>query len=281
MNDVASTSSEVTHLVGVLAPSRETLAGGFGRAFLFAEPAPHREPDQPCQDAALAIAAGDGMVLAIADGVGGSRGGAEASRLATNALREALLGASPEQDVRHTVMDAFEAADAALRATSAAGSTTLLVVEIQGGVVRTYNTGDSEAMVVGGRGKIRLRTVSHSPVGYQVAAGVLDDAEALHHDHRHYISNVVGTGEMRIDVGPPYTMAAHDTLVLGSDGLFDNVAAEEIAEIVRRGSLSTATEALVELARRRMRAPGPDDPSKPDDLSVVLYCPPGRRAAKP
>ncbi|MCA9648348.1 MAG: serine/threonine-protein phosphatase [Myxococcales bacterium] len=263
--------------VGVRGPSRSQLEGAFGSVVAHAEPAPHREPDDVCQDSTLVVPTDDGLVLAVADGVGGSRGGAEASRLAMDTLFDALTSAS-EAGLREVVMDAFEKADAAAQASTVVGSTTLLVAEVQGGVLRTYNTGDSEALVVGGRGKIKLRTVSHSPVGYQVAAGVLDAEEALHHDMRHYISNAVGTGEMRIDVGPSYSLAAHDTLVLGSDGLFDNVTIEEIAELVRRGPLGDAAEALVELARRRMRQPGEGEPSKPDDLSVVLFRPPRGRS---
>ena len=151
-----------------------------------------------------------------------------------------------------------------------------LVAEIRDGSVRTFNTGDSEAMLVGGRGKIKLRTVAHSPVGYQVAAGVLREEEALHHELRHYITNVVGSGEMRIDVGPRTRVAARDTLVMGSDGLFDNVTMEEVVALVTQGPLDVAAETLVALARRRMEMPAMDEPSKPDDLTLILYRQRGR-----
>lgn len=267
--------SELARLVSVVEASRSVLEGPFGTVVTYAEPAPDREPGDPCQDATLVVPTATALVLAVADGVGGSRGGAEASRLAMATL-EAAVGSAPEDSLRDAVMDAFEAADAAAKAASDVGSTTLLVVEVQGNVVRTYNAGDSEALVVGGRGKIKLRTLAHSPVGYQVAAGVLDEQEALHHDQRHYISNVVGAGRMRIDVGSSLTLDPHDTVVLGSDGLFDNLSVEEIADAARRGSPQDAIESLVALARRRMRQPEDDEPSKPDDLSLVLFRPPRR-----
>lgn len=258
-------------LVGVLSPSGMHVEGPFGTVVAHAEPAPDRGPNDACEDAAAVIPLAQGLVLAVADGVGGTRGGAQASQLAVEALHQALAAVDDELAVRGAILDAFERADAAAQVDSAVGSTTLLVVEIQQGVLRTYNTGDSEAVIVGGRGKVKLRTVAHSPVGYQVAAGVLDPAEALHHDMRHYITNVVGDGKMRIDVGPSYAMADHDTLLLGSDGLFDNVTLAEIAAVMRRGALPEAAQALLELARRRMRDPAPGEPSKPDDLSLVLY----------
>jgi len=262
-------------LAQVQAPTTIEIEGDFGMALAHVEPGPDRGPDGEGQDAALLIPTAQGLVLAVADGVGGTRGGAAASRLAVETLREALLTAD-ELGIREAIMDAFDQADLSAHASSNVGSTTLLVTEIDDGVLRTYNTGDSEALLVGGRGKIKLRTVAHSPVGYQVAAGVLDDAEAIHHDLRHFISNVVGTGEMRIDVGPRTPLATQDTLAMGSDGLFDNVTVEEIATIISQGQLADAADTLIQLARQRMDAPSPGEPSKPDDLSLVLFRPRGR-----
>jgi serine/threonine protein phosphatase PrpC len=66
-------------------------------------------------------------------------------------------------------------------------------------------------------------------------------------------------------------MAVHDTVLLASDGLFDNVFADEIIEIIRRGPLSAAADRLMAIAGKRMMARIGTKPSKPDDLTVVLY----------
>jgi serine/threonine protein phosphatase PrpC len=260
----------------VLEPSTIELEGPFGIAVAHVEPSPDREPGVEGQDAAAVIPIPNGLVLAVADGVGGVLGGAQASHLAVETLRDALYAAD-DLGAREAIMDTFDQTDATAHVSPTVGSTTLLVVEYRQGMLRTFNTGDSEALLVGGRGKLKLRTVAHSPVGYQVAAGVLDEAEALHHELRHYISNVVGTGEMRIDVGPRTPMAVRDTLVMGSDGLFDNISLEELTSIVTQGPLVDAAEDLVGLTRRRMEMPAIDEPSKPDDLSMVLF---RRRARK-
>ena len=52
---------------------------------------------------------------------------------------------------------------------------------------------------------------------------------------------------------------------------------EEIIERVRKGPLDGATDRVVTLAQRRMTGIAPAQPSKPDDLSVVLF----RKTAKP
>ena len=62
-----------------------------------------------------------------------------------------------------------------------------------------------------------------------------------------------------------------DTLVLGSDGLFDNLHLPEIVELIRKGPLDRCAAALADACRARMNNPEADHPSKLDDLTFVLY----------
>jgi len=135
--------------------------------------------------------------------------------------------------------------------------------------------GDSAILVVGQRGKLKLQTLSHSPVGYAVESGLLDADEALHHEERHIVSNMVGAPDMRIEVGSALALAPRDTVLLATDGLMDNLGLAEIVEIVRRGPLERAARRLAELCDERMRRPLEGQPSKPDDVTFVLF----RRAA--
>jgi serine/threonine protein phosphatase PrpC len=108
-------------------------------------------------------------------------------------------------------------------------------------------------------------------VGYAVEAGLLDAQQAIHHEDRHIISNIVGSPAMRIEIGPPSSLAPYDTLLLASDGLLDNLHVEEIVAIARKGSLTSVAATLVERAHARMRSPEQNEPSKPDDLSFIIY----------
>jgi serine/threonine protein phosphatase PrpC len=150
-------------------------------------------------------------------------------------------------------------------------ATTLAVAEIQGDRMRPYHVGDSLILLVGQRGKLKLESVSHSPVGFAVEAGVLDRREALHHEDRHLVSNILGAPDMRIEIGSERALAARDTLLLASDGLSDNLHVREIAERIRRGPVGEAAEALAATARRRMFDPREDEPSKPDDLTLLVF----------
>jgi serine/threonine protein phosphatase PrpC len=246
-----------------------------GEYAAYSQPSPERDEGEPNEDSAAILPVDGGFVLVVADGIGGMSGGAEAS---TNAVK-ILVGAVAKADREHkreAILDGFEKANAALRSNRRRGQTTLVVAEIKELTVRTYNVGDSTALVVGGGGKIKQQTVAHSPVGYGVAAGLIDEQEALHHDELHLITNTVGADEMRIDVGPVMELAPRDTLVLGSDGLFDNLHLDEIAELVRKGPIGEAATDLAKAATERMSTPSEGAPSKPDDLTFVLFRPASR-----
>lgn len=217
-------------------------------------------------------------VLVIADGAGGMPGGKKASLTAVTALSDSLNVALEKTTLLRTaVLNGIEAANDAVREIGNGSATTFTVVTIEGRIARTYQVGDSEALVVGQRGLIKLRTTAHSPTGFAVQAGFLDQRDALHHEERHLVSNFIGTTDMSIDVGASVELAARDTVVLASDGLTDNLHVEEIVERVRKGPLEAAVDALVATAQDRMRAAREGHPSKPDDLSLIVFRKPPQR----
>jgi serine/threonine protein phosphatase PrpC len=242
-----------------------------GEALVFSTRAPFKEGVN--EDSAALIAVGEGRsVLAVADGVGSTRSAAEASQVAVRELRRALGDAAAEPELRGRILDGIERANQSVLELGNA-ATTLAVVEIQPGILRPYHVGDSEVLVVGQRGKLKHGTISHSPVGYAVEAGLLEETEAMHHEDRHLISNAVGTPDMRIEVGPSLPLAPRDTLLLGSDGLFDNLHREEIVQMIRHGPLGEIGHVLVATCLQRMLEGDAQHPGKPDDLTFILFRP--------
>ena len=238
-----------------------------------------RAPDKttPNEDAAAVIPLPDGAaVLAVADGLGGARGGDQAAALAIHCLADALAQRPADGSVRGAILDAFEVANEAVLGLGVGAGTTLSVVEIAGRAVRPYHAGDSAILVIGQRGRVKLQTVSHSPVGFAVESGLIDQDDALHHEQRHVVSNVLSVSDMRIEMGSELLLAQRDTLLLASDGLLDNLLAHEIVERIRKGPLVSGAQALAADAGRRMREPAAGEPSKPDDLTFVAYRPGNR-----
>lgn len=234
-----------------------------------------RDPDKetPNEDAAVIIPVGDGSaVLAVADGVGGVRGADQASNLALQTLEQSIRETCSDPTVlRVAILDGIEQANTAILDTSTGACTTLAVVEFHAGSIRPYHVGDSMILVTGQRGRIRHQSVSHSPVGFAVESGLLHEDDALHHDDRHLVSNVVGDDSMRIELGPQLRLNHRDTVLLASDGLFDNLRIEEIVETIRSGDLPAAVDQLTTSARTRMQQPTENLPSKPDDLTVIAF----------
>jgi serine/threonine protein phosphatase PrpC len=211
-------------------------------------------------------------LLVVADGMGGAAAGARASSEALAAVRRSVRRLDEQSPtLRSPVLDAFDDANRRVLDLGVGAATTLCIAELSGDWLRIYHVGDSAALVVGQRGRVKLQTIAHSPVGYALESGLLDEHEALHHDERHVVSNVIGLRDMRIEIRSPLRLARRDTLLIASDGLFDNVALGEITACIRCGPLAEAARRLLEVSTQRMRSPAPGEPSKPDDLSFVLF----------
>jgi serine/threonine protein phosphatase PrpC len=229
----------------------------------------------PCEDSAAVVSyRDDAGILIVADGLGGQPAGDQASSRAVRCMEQSLLaGAQQGQDLREAILNGFETANCEVSRLMLGAATTLAVVEIQGGIVRPYHVGDSVIMAVGQRGRIKLQTVSHSPVGYAVEAGFLDQEEAMHHSERHLVSNFLGSSEMHITIGHPLELSDLDTLLVATDGLADNLHVREIVESIRKGRLERVARQLTEEAIHRMTTPEEGRPSKPDDLTFIVYRP--------
>jgi PPM family protein phosphatase len=237
-----------------------------------------RSPDKKTdnEDSAAIIQLGDdSLVLAVADGVGGSVAGREASNAAVRTLSRVLTKLPEETpQLRPAILDAVEAANKTVLGLARGAATTLVVAQLDATRLRSYHVGDSELLAVGQRGRIKQRVVPHSPTGFAVEAGLLDEDEAVQHDQRHVLFNVVGSSDMRVEVGPALQLAVHDTVLLASDGLFDNLYIDEIVETIRSGPLTAAADRLVARVQARMQGTdAKDQPCKPDDLTVVLFRP--------
>lgn len=77
---------------------------------------------------------------------------------------------------------------------------------------------------------------------------------------------------MRIEIGPSIALGQRDTVLIASDGLFDNLSIAEVVERIRKGKLPASLASLADLAHARMLGIE-NQPCKPDDLSVIAIRP--------
>jgi len=211
-------------------------------------------------------------LLIVADGAGGLPKGEEAAAISIRAVQSSVVkNRRARGDLRGAVLDGIDQANRRVLGLKIGAASTLAIVEISGHTIRPYHVGDSQIMVIGQRGKVKHLTKAHSPVGYAIEAGLLQTDEAMHHEDRHLVSNLVGAADMHIEVGPSIDLTPHDTVIIASDGLFDNAHHDEIVEACRKGPLLGVARKLATLCRERMATTDAEQPSKPDDLTFIVY----------
>jgi PPM family protein phosphatase len=164
---------------------------------------------------------GETLVLVVADGAGGIRGGGKASDALVAAVRAAVGDlAFAVEDARHW-LKLFLATDATL-AKNAIGETTGVVVVLGSRQLIGVSAGDSEAWVV-------------------TATEVHDLTRGQHTKRR------LGSG--RAEPVAFAQAALSGTLVVATDGLFKHAASDVIACMIRESAISIAGEQLLGLVR--------------------------------
>ncbi len=256
--------------LSMLSPESYALAGGSLCVFTCPSPVPRRVNE----DSAGVIPCGEERAFfVVADGMGGCPDGQQASKIAVETFELYLRDESnPKTDLDEVVMAAFNEANRRIEKHAEGSGTTVVAGLYDRGTLKTFHCGDSRALLVSERGRIKLRTQDHSPVGYAVESGLLSAEEAMHHHQRHYVSNYMGSSEMKVDVSPAVKMLPRDTLILASDGLFDNLMDKEVVWEIKARNIRRATQRLIDVSHDRMKRGGKiGKASKPDDLTLLMF----------
>jgi len=262
--------------VDMLEPEVFELAGGSVAVLSARKP----EKTSANQDAAAVVAAGENSaVLIVADGCGGMAGGEQAARIAIDSLTNHIAAAAAAgESLRTAILDGIEEANRQIIELKNGAGATLAVVQIENGEARPYHIGDAQIVLVGGRGKVKLLTTSHSPVGYAMEAGMLEEQEALDHEERHLVSNYLGSEAMHVEVGSVRSVSTRDGLLVASDGVLDNLLMDEITGFLKNGTAATAASKIAGVAMQRMQTATEGQPHKPDDLTLIVFSQRGKRA---
>jgi len=153
------------------------------------------QKNRPNEDSAAVIPVNDDyLLLVVADGVGGMAGARRASNLTIETIRKAVICLDETNGgrLRSAILDGIETANQKILDLGTGSASTVALAEIGPGYVRTYHVGDSLLLICGQRGKLKLVTTPHSPVGFAMEAGLLSEKEALQHAELNLIFNVIG-----------------------------------------------------------------------------------------
>jgi serine/threonine protein phosphatase PrpC len=211
-------------------------------------------------------AAGQGVLLAVSDGMGGALAGDVASALVIDSLRDSLDGPADEAHVAREIKAAAETAnrvvwDAAQERSRAGMGATLTAVVVHGALAHVAQVGDSRAYLLR-RSQIRQVTKDQSYVAVLVEAGVLTREQAEASPYKNAILQAMGTKpEVNVALGR-IELRRGDIVLVCSDGLWGKMEDEEIYRAVRSSpGLTEAGAALVALAKER---------GGEDNITVVL-----------
>jgi len=219
------------------------------------------------EDSCDSFVAPDGSrLLIVADGMGGHRGGATASREAVAAVGETFAqrfadGSAP--DPGETLVQAIEQANARIHALSrqdpelsGMGTTVVAVLLDRAGRAAIAHVGDSRCYRFRDR-RLEPLTIDHSVVAEMLRRGVLTEEEAANHPRRNEILRSVGVlRDVDVEL-TPLELAPGDWILLCSDGLCGVVSDAEIDAVV--ASASGPEAAVEDLVRLANDAGGPDN----------------------
>jgi protein phosphatase len=202
--------------------------------------------------------------MVVADGMGGARGGAVASRLALRTLVNLLLS-RPDwilriddkraKEVMRRAVERRRQIDVAIGAHAAGDpalsgmGTTMTAAASLGADLFVVHVGDSRAYLLRG-GRLRQLTRDQTVVQLLLDAGELTREEAASHFMRHALLQAVGRhqGDLVVEV-QRLKLADGDCILLCTDGLTEPVPDARIAEVLGRpGPAGEACRALVGLA---------------------------------
>ena len=206
-----------------------------------------------------------GRLMVVADGMGGHRGGATASRMAATIAKDEYYR-DRDTDIVASLTRALERANARIFAESQINpelrgmGTTCSALVVRGSEGYFAHVGDSRIYLVRDEAISQL-TDDHSLVASMVREGLLTPQEAEVHPRRNVLQRSMGVGQaVEIDASPTFEVRLGDTFILCSDGLHGLVKSDEILTISKVGIEDAARE-LVRLAMER---------GAPDNVTVVV-----------
>lgn len=212
------------------------------------------------------ISSQKGLLLIVADGMGGHNAGEVASRMAADIISHEYF--KQHDSVEKSLLRSFEKANKNIFETAAANSsckgmgTTCTVLVINDDSVYYGHVGDSRAYLIRNNSIVKI-TQDHTHVNDLVKSGEITAEEADSHPQRNILTNALGTKPVvKVDTGKcEFQFQENDRLLLCSDGLYDYLKDEELLEMQKGQTLSEAANKMIVETKKR---------GAHDNITIVL-----------
>lgn len=219
------------------------------------------EGSQNNEDSIFIYAHGSNLIFGVSDGAGGHPKGKEASEIATNEIVNLYKRTTEPQFLQF-----IENINKSVRDLKAGAHCTFLLCTIRDGLFKSYNVGDSEVVYWNSNGKKIYSNIPQSEVGYLIQSGSMAQEESLDDPNRHFVSNLIGDEAIRTEVISNIEIKKGNTIIVGSDGLFDNLSHEELADMMAGGNFEKSFDTLVKRCLER----NDENWRKEDDISFIV-----------
>ncbi|MEO6732573.1 MAG: Stp1/IreP family PP2C-type Ser/Thr phosphatase [Ferruginibacter sp.] len=199
-----------------------------------------------------------GYLLIVADGMGGHQAGEVASKMAVDIISEEYFKPTKETNKEKILSAAFNTANKKIFERASASEihrgmgTTSTALVVLANTIYFAHSGDSRAYLYKNKSIIRL-TEDHTYVQQLVNNGDISSEQADTHPQRNILTNAMGTKPtLRVDTGKcMVSFDENDRLLLCSDGLYDYLDDDELAQVLDTGSLQDAADHFINEAKKR------------------------------
>lgn len=215
------------------------------------------------EDALFIASEKDNLIFGVSDGAGGHPKGSEAAYLTGNLVMKAFQN---KTDKELNIINLIEKINDEILDMKVGAHCTLSLATISKDHLRSFSVGDSEIIYWNSFATEIYSNIPHSEVGYQIEAGVIEQEESLDAPDRYMVNNMLGDTSIRIEVASKMLIKKGHTLLIGSDGLFDNLSHEQLNLIVGKGVFEKSFEELVEICKKQNE----ETWKKDDDISFIM-----------
>ncbi len=194
----------------------------------------------PLSDAALCKRCG--VLLALADGMGGMTDGGKASAIVIETLLSGFSAEAAVADPSVALASLLYRANHEVKKLDNSGSTAIGAI-VRGNMLYFASCGDSRIALCRGGALITLNREQNyaALLDDRAARGDISYEEALCDPQRHALTSYVGGAQMKVDRGlAPIELRGGDVLVLMSDGIFNALSEEELCTCLKSGLYEAA-----------------------------------------
>lgn len=212
------------------------------------------------------------VVLVLADGLGGHRGGDVAAEAFTQSVVQAYLGIKqpvikePSAFIALSMLGAHNQvlAQRTILGEDAKPRTTGVVCLVQDGYAYWAHVGDSRLYHFRGDTVVE-RTRDHSVVERMFREGLIGREEMRTHPKKSHITQCIGSSNKpKITLGKETRLQPNDMLLLCSDGVWEALSSRQLAKLLAEAPVEEAVENILHAVEDKMG-------QACDNISIIVF----------